>query len=54
MYDRSYQALEAKDYERAEEYADLVDEITRGRNESSAKVRVLISKGRRYEKNSKI
>ena len=46
-----YDALEAGDYDKTEKYANLVDEITRGRNESVAKIRVLLARRRRYEKN---
>lgn len=51
LVDEMYAALEAKDYDRAEAYADRVDEATNGRNDSAAKVRILIAKGRRHEKN---
>lgn len=49
-----YDALDAKDYDLAEKYADEIDELTHGRNESVAKVRILIVRGRRSnEKNTK-
>lgn len=49
--EKMYDALEAENYNETEKYADLVDEITQGRNESVAKIRVLLAKRRRYEKN---
>lgn len=48
-----FQALENKDYDIAESYANEIDKLTRGRNESVAKVRILIARGRRKnEKNT--
>lgn len=46
-----YRALQEKAYNFAEELADELDEITLGRNEHVAKVRVLISRGRKNAKN---
>lgn len=51
LVEKMYEALEAKDYDNAQAYADQVDEVTNGRNDSAAKVRILIAKGRRHEKN---
>lgn len=49
-----YNALEEKDYNLAEKYANEIDELTHGRNESVAKARILIARGRRNnEKNTK-
>lgn len=49
-----YDALEAEDYDLAEQCADEIDELTHGRNDSVAKVRILIARGRRKnEKNTK-
>ena len=48
-----FDALKNKEYESAERSADRIDEITRGRNTSTAKVRVLIHKGRRNDRDQK-
>lgn len=46
-------ALENKEYESAERLADQIDEITQGRNTSTAKVRVLIHRGRKNDRDQK-
>lgn len=51
--DAMYRALEEKDYDLTEKYADEIDQLTHGRNESAAKIRIMIARGRRNEKNSK-
>lgn len=49
-----YNALENQDFNRAEKYADEIDVLTHGRNDSVAKVRILIARGRRNnEKDTK-
>ena len=48
-----FDALKNKEYESAERSADRIDEITRGRNTSTAKVRVLIHRGRRNDRDQK-
>lgn len=51
MVKEMYRALDLKEYDRAEAYADMVDRITKGRNDSVAGARVRIARGRRNEKN---
>lgn len=49
-----YNALNAEDYDLAEKCADEIDRLTHGRNDSVAKVRILIARGRKNnEKNTK-
>lgn len=49
-----YNALERQDFNTAEKYADEIDGLTHGRNDSVAKVRILIARGRRNnEKDTK-
>lgn len=47
-----YKYIEQKKFDQAEEIADNLDKKTNGRAEGVAKARVLISRGRRHEKNS--
>lgn len=47
-----YEYIEQKKFNQAEEIADHLDKKTNGRAEGVAKARVLISRGRRYEKNN--
>lgn len=47
-----YVCIERKDYVRAEEIADMLDEKSNGYIDGIAKARVLISRGKRREKNS--
>lgn len=49
--DQMYEAIENMELDKAENYADLIDNMTNGRNESVAKIRVLIARKRRNEKN---
>ena len=50
--DRMYSLIDQKCFEQAEKIADELDEKTNGRVEGVAKARVLISRGRRREKNN--
>ena len=47
-----YRCIEDKNYDNAEKIADLLDEKTNGYADGVSKARVLISRGRRNEKNS--
>lgn len=47
-----YECIEDKNYDNAEKIADLLDEKTNGYADGVSKARVLISRGRRNEKNS--
>lgn len=51
MVKEMYRALDKKEYDKAEAYADMIDRITKGRNDSVAGARVRIARGRRNEKN---
>ena len=50
--DKMYDLIDQKCFEQAEKIADELDEKTNGRVEGVAKARVLISRGRRREKNN--
>lgn len=51
MLNKMYVFIEEKEFDKAEELADILDEKSNGYAEGVAKARVLISRGRRYEKN---
>ena len=51
MIDKMYSCIEEKKFDEAEALADILDEKSNGYAEGVAKARVLISRGRRYEKN---
>ena len=51
MIGKMFLHIEEKEFDKAEELADLLDEKSNGYAEGIAKARVLISRGRRYEKN---
>lgn len=46
-----YSYIEEKSFDKAEAIADYLETISGGRVDGVAKARVLISRGRRYEKN---
>ena len=52
MLEKMYFYIENKEYDKAEELADFLDEKSNGYVEGVTKARVLISRGRRYEKDS--
>lgn len=52
MLDKMYVCIENKDFDKAEELANILDEKSNGYAEGVAKARVLISRGRRHEKNN--
>ena len=51
MLDELYAYIEEKDFDKAEKLADLLDEKSSGYVDGVAKARILISRGRRHEKN---
>lgn len=51
MLDKMYLFIEEKKFDKAEELADILDEKSNGYAEGVAKARILISRGRRHEKN---
>lgn len=51
MLNELYSYIEERDFDKAEKLADLVDEKSNGYADGVAKARVLISRGRRHEKN---
>ena len=51
MINKMYALIEEKEFDKAEELADILDDKSNGYAEGVAKARVLISRGRRYEKN---
>lgn len=51
MIGKMFLYIEEKEFDKAEELADLLDEKSNGYAEGIVKARVLISRGRRYEKN---
>ncbi len=51
MLDKLYLYIEEKKFEQAEELADVLDEKSNGYAQGVAKARILISRGRRREKN---
>lgn len=51
MIDKMYSCIEEKKFDEAEALADILDEKSNGYAEGVAKARILISRGRRYEKN---
>jgi len=51
MFDEMYVFIHEKNFDKAEEMADLLDEKSNGYAEGVAQARVLISRGRRHEKN---
>ena len=51
MIEEMYSFIEEKNFDKAEEIADILDEKSNGYAEGVAKARVLISRGRRHEKN---
>lgn len=52
LLNQMYHCIENKDYDNAEKIADLLDEKTNGHVDGVAKARILISRGKRYEKNN--
>ena len=52
MLEKMYFYIENKDFDEAEELADILDKKSNGYVEGTSKARVLISRGRRHEKNS--
>ena len=52
MLDKMFLFIEEKKFDEAEELADILDEKTNGYTEGVAKARILISRGRRHEKNT--
>lgn len=53
LMDEMYLHIERKEFDKAEEVADILDEKSNGYAEGISKARILISRGRRYEKNNK-
>ena len=51
MLDEMYLLIEKKKFDEAEKLADILDEKSNGYAEGVAKARILISRGRRHEKN---
>ena len=51
MINKMYSYIEEKKFDEAEELADILDKKSNGYAEGVAKARVLISRGRRHEKN---
>lgn len=51
MLEKMYLYIEEKKFDKAEELADILDEKSNGYTEGVAKARILISRGRRHEKN---
>lgn len=51
MIEKMYVFIDEKEFDKAEAMADLLDEKSNGYAEGVAKARVLISRGRRHEKN---
>lgn len=51
MLNTLYSCIEEKDFDKAEKLADILDEKSNGYAEGVAKARILISRGRRNEKN---
>lgn len=51
MLDELYAYIEEKDFDKAEKLADILDEKSSGYVDGVAKARILISRGRRHEKN---
>lgn len=51
MINKMYSCIEEKKFDEAEELADILDKKSNGYAEGVAKARVLISRGRRHEKN---
>lgn len=51
MINKMYALIEEKEFDKAEELADILDDKSNVYAEGVAKARVLISRGRRYEKN---
>lgn len=51
LIEQMYEYITDKNYEQAEKVADELDEISNGYAEGVAKARVLISRGKRHEKN---
>ena len=52
MSEKMFTCIENKQYDEAEELADLLDDKTNGYVEGLTKARMLISRGRRREKNN--
>lgn len=52
LVERMYEHINDKEYDEAEAVADMLDEISNGYVEGVAKARVLISRGKRNEKNN--
>ena len=52
MLDKMYLFIEEKEFDKAEKLADVLDDKSNGYVEGVAKARVLISRGRRHEKNN--
>ena len=52
MIEKMYFYIGEKEFDKAEELADLLDEKTNGYAAGVAKARVLISRGRRHEKSN--
>ena len=52
MIEKMYFCIENKEFDEAEKLADILDEKSNGYVDGVAKARVLISRGRRREKNS--
>ena len=51
MIDEMYLYIEKKEFDKAEELADILDEKSNGYADGVVKARILISRGRRHEKN---
>lgn len=51
MLNELYACIEEKDFDKAEKLADILDEKSNGYVDGVAKARILISRGRRHEKN---
>ena len=52
MIEKMYSYIQNKKFDEAEELADILDKKSNGYVEGISKARVLISRGRRHEKNS--
>ena len=50
--DEMYRLIERKEYDQAEKIADLLDMQSNGYIEGVTKARILISRGKRHEKNN--
>ena len=51
LVDQMYEHIEKKEFDQAEKIADLLDQISNGYVDGVAKARILISRGKRNEKN---